>query len=401
MWRACQGRYPQAAARALAKRPMPVATSVPAPGYDPNTRAWRGSDSLTSSILATENRMQRRPLGRTSLQVSAIALGTMTWGEQNTQAEAFEQIRLAKDAGVNFLDTAEMYPVPPNGDTYGSTERIIGEYFRQFGDRGDWVLASKVAGPGRMPHIRDGNPRLNRANIVKALEDSLKRLQTDYLDLYQLHWPDRKANFFGQLGFTFDPDDQFVAIEDTLEVLDELVKAGKIRHIGLSNETPWGTMRFLQLAESRGWPRAVSIQNPYNLLNRTFEVGLAEIALREQIGLLAYSPLAFGVLSGKYLEGARPAGARLTRFERFQRYTNPQAEAASQRYVELARAHGLDPAQLALAFVTSRPFVTSNIIGATTLEQLKHNLASIDLTLDASLVQALEAIHVEQPNPAP
>ncbi len=345
--------------------------------------------------------MQRRTLGRTDLSVSVIALGTMTWGEQNTQDEAFEQIRLAKDAGVNFLDTAEMYPVPPNGETYGSTERIIGEYLRRFGDRGDWVLASKVAGPGRMAHIRDGNPRLDRTNIVKALDASLERLHTDYLDLYQLHWPDRKTNFFGQLGFTHDPDDQFVAIEDTLEVLDELVRAGKIRHIGLSNETPWGTMRFLELAQSRGWPRAVSIQNPYNLLNRSFEVGLAEIAVREDIGLLAYSPLAFGVLSGKYLDGARPAKGRLTLFERFQRYTNPQAERAARQYVALARERGLDPAQMALAFVTSRPFVTSNIIGATTLEQLRANLASVELQMDDELLAALEGIHVQQPNPAP
>lgn len=345
--------------------------------------------------------MQRRNLGRTDLQVSAIALGTMTWGEQNTQAEAFEQIRLAKDAGVNFLDTAEMYPVPPNGETYGSTETIIGNYFRQYGDRSDWVLASKVVGPGRMEHIRDGNPRLNRANIVAALDASLARLQTDYLDLYQLHWPDRKTNFFGQLGFTYDPEDEFVAIEETLEVLDDLVKAGKIRHIGLSNETPWGTTQFLHLAQTRGWPRAVSIQNPYSLLNRTFEIGLAEIALREQIGLLAYSPLAFGVLSGKYLNGARPAKGRLTLFDRFQRYNNPQVEIAAQGYVDLARQHGLDPAQMALAFVTSRPFVISNIIGATTLEQLRSNLASIELNLDAQLLEALEVIHLRQPNPAP
>lgn len=345
--------------------------------------------------------MQKRNLGRTDLNVSVITLGTMTWGEQNTEAQAFEQIRLAKDAGVNTLDTAEMYPVPPNGKTYGSTETIIGNYFRRYGDRSDWVLASKVAGPGRMEHIRDGNPRLDRKNIVAALDASLDRLQTDYLDLYQLHWPDRKTNFFGQLGFTHDPDDQFVAIEDTLEVLDELVKAGKIRHIGLSNETPWGTAQFLHLAASRGWPRAVSIQNPYSLLNRTFEIGLAEIALREQIGLLAYSPLAFGVLSGKYLDGARPAGSRLALFDRFQRYNNPQAETAARGYVELARSRGLDPAQLALAFVTTRPFVTSNIIGATTLEQLRSNLASVELQLDDELLEAIEDIHRSQPNPAP
>ncbi|HDS0921390.1 TPA: NADP(H)-dependent aldo-keto reductase [Pseudomonas putida] len=345
--------------------------------------------------------MQKRTLGRTDLKLSAITLGTMTWGEQNTEAEAFEQIRLAKDAGVNTLDTAEMYPVPPNGTTYGSTETIIGNYFRRHGDRSDWVLASKVAGPGRLEHIRDGNPRLDRKNIVAALDASLDRLQTDYLDLYQLHWPDRKTNCFGQLGYKHEPDDQATAIEDTLEVLDDLVKAGKIRHIGLSNETPWGTSRFLQLAETRGWPRAVSIQNPYSLLNRSFEVGLAEIALREQIGLLAYSPLAFGVLSGKYLGGARPAGARLSLFERFQRYNNPQVEKAASAYVELALQHGLDPAQLALAFVTAQPFVTSNIIGATTLEQLRSNLASVELRLDDEVLAGIEAIHQQQPNPAP
>ena len=345
--------------------------------------------------------MQKRTLGRTDLKLSAITLGTMTWGEQNTEAEAFEQIRLAKDAGVNTLDTAEMYPVPPNGTTYGSTETIIGNYFRRHGDRSDWVLASKVAGPGRLEHIRDGNPRLDRKNIVAALDASLDRLQTDYLDLYQLHWPDRKTNCFGQLGYKHEPDDQATAIEDTLEVLDDLVKAGKIRHIGLSNDPPWGTSRFLQLAETRGWPRAVSIQNPYSLLNRSFEVGLAEIALREQIGLLAYSPLAFGVLSGKYLGGARPAGARLSLFERFQRYNNPQVEKAASAYVELALQHGLDPAQLALAFVTAQPFVTSNIIGATTLEQLRSNLASVELRLDDEVLAGIEAIHQQQPNPAP
>lgn len=345
--------------------------------------------------------MEYRELGRTGLKVSAITLGTMTWGEQNTEAEAFEQIRLAKDARVNVLDTAEMYPVPPGGETYATTERIIGNYFKKYGDRADWVLASKVVGPGRMDHIRDGSPRLDRKNITAALEASLKRLNTDYLDLYQLHWPDRKTNFFGQLGYTHDPDDQSTPIEETLEVLGDLVKAGKVRHIGLSNETPWGTMRFAQLAESRGLPRAVAIQNPYNLLNRTFEVGLAEIALREQIGLLAYSPLAFGVLAGKYLNGARPAKARLTLFERFQRYNNPQAVAATQAYVELAHQHGLDAAQMALAFVTQQPFVTSNIIGATSLEQLASNLESAQVVLTQEVLQGIEAIHQRHPNPAP
>ncbi|RMQ47685.1 Aldo/keto reductase [Pseudomonas cichorii] len=349
----------------------------------------------------TESSMQFRSLGKTDISVSAIALGTMTWGEQNTEAQAFEQIQLAKQAGVNFIDTAEMYPVPPRGETYTKTESIIGEYFKKYGDRKDWVLASKVAGPGRMEHIRDGNPRLDRANITAALDASLKRLNTDYLDLYQLHWPDRKTNFFGVLGYQHDPDDVAVEIEETLAVLNDLVKAGKIRHFGLSNETPWGTQRFLHLAQTHGLPRAVSIQNPYNLLNRSFEVGLAEIAIREQIGLLAYSPLAFGVLAGKYLNGARPADGRLTLFERFQRYNNPQAVNATAQYVALAREHGLDPAQMALAYVTSRPFVTSNIIGATTLEQLAVNLASIDVVLSDEVVAGIEAIHISQPNPAP
>ena len=345
--------------------------------------------------------MEKRQLGNSGIAVSAIALGTMTWGEQNSESEAFEQIQVAREAGVNFIDTAEMYPVPPIAKTYGETERIIGNYFARHGGRQDWVLASKVAGPHRIDHIRGGYARLDRANITAALEDSLKRLQTDYLDLYQLHWPDRQTNFFGQLGYVHDAADEAIAIEDTLQVLDDLVKAGKIRHIGLSNETPWGVSRFLHLAETRGWPRAVSIQNPYNLLNRSFEVGLAEIAIREQIGLLAYSPLAFGMLSGKYFGGARPANARITLFSRFTRYTNPQTASACDRYVTLAREHGLDPAQMALAFVTSRPFVTSNIIGATNLEQLEANLGSFDLKLSDELLAGIEAIHKDQPNPAP
>ncbi|WP_213881428.1 NADP(H)-dependent aldo-keto reductase [Pseudomonas sp. dw_358] len=345
--------------------------------------------------------MEFRTLGKTDIKVSAIALGTMTWGEQNTQAEAFEQIRAAKAAQVNFLDTAEMYPVPPRGETYTKTETIIGEYFRKYSDRADWVLASKVAGPGRMDHIRDGNPRLDRKNITAALEASLKRLNTDYLDLYQLHWPDRKTNFFGVLGYQHHADDVATDIEETLGVLADLVKAGKIRHFGLSNETPWGTSRFLHLAETLGLPRAVSIQNPYNLLNRTFEIGLSEIAIREQIGLLAYSPLAFGVLAGKYLNGARPADGRLTLFERFQRYNSPESDRAAAAYVALAQEHDLDPAQMALAYVTSRPFVTSNIIGATTLAQLHSNLGSVDVVLSDAVLEGIEAIHKSQPNPAP
>ncbi|MCF7202373.1 NADP(H)-dependent aldo-keto reductase [Pseudomonas oligotrophica] len=343
-----------------------------------------------------------RPLGRTGIQVSALALGGMTWGEQNSEAEGFEQIQRAKAAGINFIDTAEMYPVPPKAETAGATETIIGNYFRRHGGRGDWILASKAAAPGNgIQHIRGGRNHFDRANLTAAVEASLRRLQTDYIDLYQLHWPDRQTNFFGQLGYRHDPDAHLTPIEETLEALDELVRSGKIRHIGLSNETPWGVHRFLQLAQTRGWPRVVSIQNPYNLLNRSFEVGLAEMAIREEVGLLAYSPLAFGLLSGKYENGARPAKARLTLFERFQRYNNPQARRAASAYVALAREHGVDPAQLALAYVTSRPFVTSNIIGATTLEQLDSNLASLELTLSEALLEGIERIHVEQPNPAP
>lgn len=263
--------------------------------------------------------MEYRPLGRTDLKVSALCLGTMTWGEQNSEQDAFAQIARAKAAGINFMDTAEMYPVPPRAETYASTERIIGNWFRRSSDRADWILASKIAGPGNgISHVRDGNLKFNRQHIVAALDASLERLQTDWLDLYQLHWPERRTNFFGQLGYQHQ-EESFTPLEETLEVLDEQVRAGKIRHIGLSNETPWGTMTFLRLAEERGWPRAVSIQNPYNLLNRSFEVGLAEIAIREQCGLLAYSPMAFGMLSGKYADGARPANARISLYSRFTR----------------------------------------------------------------------------------
>lgn len=345
--------------------------------------------------------MEFRRLGRSELEVSSLCLGTMTWGEQNSEADAFAQIDRAKAAGINFIDTAEMYPVPPRAETYATTEQYIGNYFKARGDRADWILATKIAGPGNgITHIRDGHPRFDRQQIRTAIDASLRRLQTDWIDLYQLHWPERSTNFFGQLGYRHQESD-FTPLEETLEALNEEMRSGRIRCIGLSNETPWGTMKYLQLAESRGWPRAVSIQNPYNLLNRSFEVGLAEIAIREQCGLLAYSPLAFGMLSGKYENGARPANARITLFQRFARYTNPQAKAACSRYVTLAREHGLDPAQMALAYVTAQPFVTSNIIGATTLEQLAANLASADLKLSAEVLAGIEAIHTEQPNPAP
>ncbi|WP_431483571.1 NADP(H)-dependent aldo-keto reductase [Pseudomonas solani] len=345
--------------------------------------------------------MEFRQLGNTDIKVSSLCLGTMTWGEQNSEAEAFAQIERAKAFGINFMDTAEMYPVPPRAETYAATETIIGNWFAKHCDRADWVLASKVAGPGNgITHIRGGNLKHNRQHITAALDASLKRLQTDWIDLYQLHWPERSTNFFGQLGYQHREEDS-TPLQETLEVLGEQVKAGKIRQIGLSNETPWGTMKFLQLADQLGLPRAASIQNPYNLLNRSFEVGLAEVAIRERCGLLAYSPLAFGMLSGKYENGARPANARISLFSRFARYTNPQAQAACSRYVALAREHGLEPAQMALAFVTAQPFVTSNIIGATNLEQLESNLASSALILSDAVLEGIAEIHRAQPNPAP
>lgn len=346
--------------------------------------------------------MEYRRLSNTDINVSQICLGTMTWGEQNTEAEAHAQLDTAFELGVNFIDTAEMYPVPPKAETYSLTEQYIGTWLAKRQDRDKIVLATKVASRADwLEYIRDGNICLDRANIEAALEASLKRLQTDYIDLYQLHWPDRNTNFFGKLGFDISAGEQTVAIEESLAVLNDIVTSGKVRHIGISNETPWGTMQFLELARQHDWPRAVSIQNPFNLLNRTFEIGLSEIAYRENIGLLAYSPLGFGILSGKYMHGARPAGARLTLFERFTRYNSPNAENAIEAYVGLAREHSLDPAQMALAFVNTRPFLTSNIIGATSLEQLKSNIASTEVTLSEQVLEGIEQIHERYPNPSP
>jgi len=348
--------------------------------------------------------MQYRPLGHSDIKVSSICLGTMTWGEQNTEAEAFAQMDYAVSQGVNFLDTAELYPIPPRAETYGQTETIIGRWLKQRGCRNQIILASKVAGPadGWLPHIRDeGTRRLDRKNITAAIEASLQRLQTDYLDLYQLHWPERKTNFFGRLGYRHEEEAHTVAIEETLSVLNELVQSGKVRHIGLSNETPWGVMRFLQTAETQQQARIVSVQNPYSLLNRSYEVGLAEVSMREHCGLLAYSPLGFGVLSGKYLHATRPEGARITRWPDYNRYLSPQAQQATAAYTTLAKEHGLDPAQMALAYVNSRPCLTSSIIGATNMEQLQSNIDSIHLKLPPAVEQAIEAIHTQYPNPSP
>ncbi|SFH97725.1 NADP(H)-dependent aldo-keto reductase [Modicisalibacter xianhensis] len=343
--------------------------------------------------------MQKRPLGRTGIDVTRLCLGTMTFGEQNTEAEAHRQLDRAVDFGINFIDTAEMYPVPPKGETQGRTEAYIGTWLKARGKRDDLVIATKAAGPG-MEHIR-GGPRLTSEHINQAIDASLERLQTDYIDLYQLHWPDRSTNFFGKLGYQPDLEEDATPLADTLMALKALVDAGKVRAIGLSNETPWGVMHSLHLADTLGVPRVASVQNPYNLLNRSFEVGLAEIAHREQVGLLAYSPLAFGVLSGKYLDGAQPPKGRLTLYERFKRYTSDVANEATRAYVDIAHRHGLDPAQMALAFVNSRPFLTSNIIGATTMEQLESNLASEALSLDQAVLDEIEAVHRRLSNPCP
>ena len=345
--------------------------------------------------------MQTRKLGNTDIDVSLICLGTMTWGEQNTEQEAFEQLDYATGAGINFIDAAEMYPVPPRAETQGLTETYLGNWLASRGKRDDLVIASKVAGPGNGLGYLRGGPRLTRDHIREACESSLKRLQTDYIDLYQVHWPDRSANFFGKLGYVRNPSETMTPIEETLGALDELVKEGKIRHVGLSNETPWGTMEYLRLSRENSWPRVVSIQNPYSLLNRSFESGLAEFAHREGTGLLAYSPLAFGMLTGKYLGGKWPEKARLTLYERFSRYTGEHAADATRAYCELAHQNGLSPAQMALAWVNSREFVTSNIIGATSMEQLKENIGSAEINLSQDLVAAIEAIHAEFTYPCP
>jgi len=344
--------------------------------------------------------MKLRPLGRSGLQVSVVGLGTMTWGQQNSEADAHAQLDVAVAAGVNFVDAAEMYPVPPMAQTQGRTEQYLGTWLKARRNRDRVLVATKVTGPADMPWLR-GGPRPSRAQIRQAIEASLRRLQTDYVDLYQVHWPDRSTNFFGRLGYEHKDGESAIAIEETLGALAELVREGKARHVGISNETPWGLAEYLRLAREKGWPRVASIQNPYSLLNRSFEVGLAEFAHREDVGLLAYSPLAFGVLSGKYLGGARPAAGRLTLFSRFQRYTGERVERAVEKYVALAREHGLDPAQMALAYVYARPFVASALVGATTLAQLRANIAAAGLQLPAEIVAAIENIHRDHSNPAP
>ena len=349
--------------------------------------------------------MKFKALGQSGIQVPEICLGTMTFGEQNNQQEAFEQLNYALDQGLYFWDTAEMYPVPPKPETQGSTEQIIGNWIAKHGQRDKLFLASKIAGPSQGgSHIRDGQTRFIASEIQSALDGSLKRLQTDYIDLYQLHWPQRPTNFFGTLGYNNEQahfNHNMTPLVETLEALSAEVKKGRIRHIGLSNETPWGTMKFLQLSKELGLEKIVSVQNPYSLLNRTYEIGMSEIAHHEGIGLLAYSPLAFGYLTGKYLHGARPEEGRITKFSRFTRYSNPQSDWATEQYALLAEKHGLTLTQLALAFIKHQFFVTSTIIGATTMQQLKENIQAFDVDLSEEVLQGIEAIHRQQPNPAP
>lgn len=333
-------------------------------------------------------------------EVSKICLGTMTWGQQNSEAEAHEQISYALDRGINMLDAAEMYPVPPRAETQGRTEEYIGTWFKKTGLRDKYILATKAAGPNPEFHYLRGGPRFTREQLMEAVDGSLRRLQTDCIDLYQLHWPDRYTNLFGQRGYLHREQPE-TPIEETLRALQELVAAGKVKRIGLSNETPWGTMKFLELADREGLPRVESIQNPYGLLNRTYEIAMAEVSHREDVGLLAYSPLGMGLLTGKYRHGAKPEGSRMAVFERFTRYDGAETLEATEQYLQLADEHGLNPTHMALAFVNTRPFVLSNIIGATSMEQLKMNIDSLDVTLSKDVLKGIEAIQQRILNPAP
>lgn len=347
--------------------------------------------------------MKYRQLGQSELQVSVICLGTMTWGQQNSESEAHAQLDYALDAGINFIDTAELYPVPPKAETQGLTEQYLGTWLAKGQHREKLVIATKAcARADWIPYLRNGQVKLDKKNIEAALNASLKRLQCDYIDLYQLHWPERDSNYFGQLNYYHAPEKDGVPIAETLGVLNDLVIAGKIRHIGVCNETAWGVSEFLKLSEQEIGPKIVTVQNPYSLLNRSFEIGLAEIAHRESVRLLAYSPLGFGTLSGKYLNENSPEKARLNLFgDRYLRYSNDAGVKATREYVNLANQYDLSPAQMALAYVNSRPFLTSTIIGATTLEQLQMNIASIDIDLPKDLLRDIEKIHTLHPNPCP
>jgi len=346
--------------------------------------------------------MKYTTLPNTNVKVSKICLGTMTWGKQNNEADGHEQMNYALEQGVNFFDTAELYAVPASKETYGKTEEIIGTWFKKTGNRDKVMLASKIAGSGPYTaHIRENG--FAKEAIIEAVEGSLQRLQTDYIDLYQLHWPERGVNCFGLRDYPFKTSTKEAENHlEILETLNTLIKQGKILHVGLSNETPWGAMKYLQTAEQHGLPRMSTIQNSYSLIHRAYEYGMSEVSLRENIGLLVYSPLAQGILSGKYLDGKNPEGARGTLFPNFvERYRTLGATSAVEQYQEIAKKHGLTLAELSLAFINQLPFVTSNIIGATNLEQLKENIGSIDVHLSGEILSEIEAIHQSIPNPAP
>ncbi len=346
--------------------------------------------------------MNYRKLGTTDLEVSTICLGTMTWGEQNTQEEGFEQMDYALDQGVNFWDTAELYAVPPKKETFGHTEIIMGNWFRKTKKRDKVILATKVAGPSR-EYLRDGGYNYGIQKMTEALNDSLKRLQTDYIDLYQLHWPERNTNMFGKLGYEHKDKGDWNKFEDVLGNLQKFVKEGKIREVGLSNETPWGVSKYLELAKEKNLPRMMSIQNPYSLLNRTYEIGLAEVSIRDQIGLLAYSPLASGYLSGKYRNETYPKGSRMERDWEFwkYRYNTPNLKNAVEEYYKISEKHNLDMSQMSLKFCELQHFMTSVIIGATTMEQLKTNIESVNVNLSDEIIKEINEIQKIYPNPCP
>ena len=348
-------------------------------------------------------KMQYNLLPNTNINVSKICLGTMTFGEQNSEAEGHEQLDYAvNERGINFIDTAEMYSVPSKAETQGSTEKIIGTWLHKRNKRDDVILASKVCGPSaNLAHIGTGR-KFNRENMTNALHKSLQRLQTDYIDLYQLHWPERPTNYFGALGYTHTSEDAVTDFVETLTVLNDFIQQGKIRYIGISNETPWGTMQYLNAAEKFNLPKISTIQNPYNLVNRTYEIGLAELGIRENVGLLAYSPLAAGLLTNKYLEGKRPEGARFTNWPNyFTRYAHPNTMQAVTKYAQLAADHNLSFPQMALAYINNKRFLTANIIGATKMDQLKENIDSIDVVLSDDVLKEIQKIHLDFPNPAP
>ena len=345
--------------------------------------------------------MKFKKLGTTDLEVSLICLGTMTWGTQNTEKDAFDQMDYALGEGVNFFDTAELYSVPPNSDSYGKTETMIGNWFEKRKNRKKIILASKIAGPG-CSWIRGGKNSFDEKTIGKAIDGSLKRLKTDYIDLYQLHWPERSTNYFGKRDYTVDSDEgEWNSFESVLEALEKFIKIGKIRYIGMSNETPYGLSKYIELSKSKKLPRMMSVQNPYNLVNRTYEIGMSEISIREKCGLLVYYPLATGALSGKYRNGQMPKGSRQALFKGWERHLNPLAMRAYEEYYKLANEYGMTMAQLAQAFVNSRPFVTSNIIGATTMDQLKENIDSVNIELSDEIMEKINIIHNNNPNPSP